>query len=71
MSINDQHLKSLQDFQDKFRLAKSTPKAIIEWYIGLRPMKWRIVYKTLSSFRKFWEGPNQYMQKGNCGGIFE
>ena len=46
IGINNKHLKSLQDFQDKvtrklLRLAKSTPKAIINWDIGLQPMKCR------------------------------
>ena len=58
--MNNKHLKSLQDFQDKFirkllRLAKSTPKAIINWDIGLQPMKWRIAYKKLVFYKKFWE----------------
>ena len=57
IGINDKHLKSLQDFQDKFirkllRLAKSTPKAIINWDIGLQPMKWRIAYKKLVFLQK-------------------
>ena len=57
VGINDKHLKSLQDFQDKFirkllGLAKSTPKAIINWDIGLQPMKWRIAYKKLVFLQK-------------------
>ena len=57
IGINNKHLKSLQDFQDKFirkllRLAKSTPKAIINWDIGLQPMKWRIAYKKLVFLQK-------------------
>ena len=44
IGINNKHLKSLQDFQDKFirkllRLAKSTPKAIINWDIGFQNMQ--------------------------------
>ena len=61
---NDKHLKSLQDFQEKFitkllRLTKSTPKAILKWDIGLQPMKWRIAYKKIVFLQKML-GKDQY-----------
>ena len=57
IGINYKHLKSLQDFQGKFirnllRLAKSTPKVLVNWDTGLRPKKWRIVYEKLVFLQK-------------------
>ena len=40
----------MQDFQDKFiryvlRLAPATTKAMINWDVGMMPMKWRTASK--------------------------
>ena len=55
--ITDKHYEKLQKFQDNFirkvlHLHKSTPKAILQWDIGMMPMKWRIIQKKLLFIRK-------------------
>ena len=57
ISFNASHAKLLQKFQDDFvrkvmRLADSTPKAIINWDIGLQKMNWRVAYKKLVFVQK-------------------
>ena len=57
ISLNDNHIEELQKFQDKFirkvlRLPDSTPKAILNWDVGLLPMKYRIAQKKLLFFNK-------------------
>ena len=57
ISINDKHIDELQKFQDNFikrvlRLHDSTPKAILNWDVGLMPMKFRIAQKKLIFFNK-------------------
>ena len=57
IGINKDHIKDLQDFQDSFirrvlHLAPQTTKAIINWDIGMMPMKWRIAGKKLQFVRK-------------------
>ena len=47
IGLTDQHISTLQKFQDEFikrvlRIPDSTPKALIQWDVGLLPMKWRI-----------------------------
>ena len=47
IGLNNKHISTLQDFQDEFikrvlRIPDSTPKALIQWDVGLLPMKWRI-----------------------------
>ena len=47
ISIDDGHIKLLQDFQERFirrilRLANSVPKVMLEFDTGMPPMKWRI-----------------------------
>ena len=60
IGIDDKHIKELQDFQDKFirlafRLADTTTKALLNWDIGMKPMKWRIAEKKLQFLRKIME----------------
>ena len=57
IDIQDKHIKDLQDFQDDFirrvlHLPPQTTKAIINWDIGMMPMKWRIAGKKLQYMRK-------------------
>ena len=57
ISLNNNHIEELQKFQDKFirkvlRLPDSTPKAILNWDVGLLPMKYRIAQKKLLFFNK-------------------
>ena len=57
IGITKDHIKDLQDFQDSFirrvlHLAPQTTKAIINWDIGMMPMKWRIAGKKLQFVRK-------------------
>ena len=57
IGITDKQIKELQDFQDIFvrkvlHLAPSTTKAIINWDIGMMPMKWRVASKKLQFIRK-------------------
>ena len=52
ISIDDSHLKLLQDFQERFirrilRLANSVPKVMLEYDTGMPPMKWRIAQRKL------------------------
>ena len=52
VSLNERHIKDLQNFQNDFiknvlRLPDSTPKAILQYDVGLMPMKWRIAQKKL------------------------
>ena len=47
IGITDKHISTLQDFQNDFirrvlRVPDSTPKALLQWDVGLMPMKWRI-----------------------------
>ena len=63
IGINDKHIKELQDLQDNFirkvlRLHSSTPKALLQWDIGLMPMKWRINLKKLTFTRKVMHDKN-------------
>ena len=51
-SIDDGHIKLLQDFRDRFirrilRLANSVPKVMLEYDTGMPPMKWRIAQRKL------------------------
>merc|ERR1711949_99735 len=57
IDIQNGHIKDLQDFQDEFirrvlHLPGQTTKAIINWDIGMTPMKWRIAGKKLQYMRK-------------------
>ena len=57
IDIQNKHIKDLQDFQDEFirrvlHLPPQTTKAIINWDIGMMPMKWRIAGKKLQYMRK-------------------
>merc|ERR1711978_608210 len=57
IDIQNKHIKDLQDFQDDFirrvlHLPPQTTKAIINWDIGMMPMKWRIAGKKLQYMRK-------------------
>ena len=57
IGINQKHYDELQKFQDNFirrvlHLHVSTPKAILQWDIGLMPMKWRIIQKKLLFLNK-------------------
>ena len=57
IGITNKQIKELQEFQDIFtrkvlRLAPSTTKALINWDIGMMPMKWRIASKKLQFMRK-------------------
>ena len=57
IDIQNGHIKDLQDFQDEFirrvlHLPAQTTKAIINWDIGMMPMKWRIAGKKLQYMRK-------------------
>ena len=57
IGTENNHIKDLQDFQDKFirwvpHLPPQTTKAIINWDIGMMPMKWRIAGKKLQYVRK-------------------
>ena len=57
IGIENHHIKELQDFQDGFirrvlHLPPQTTKAIINWDIGMMPMKWRIAGKKLQYVRK-------------------
>jgi len=57
IDIQNGHIKDLQDFQDEFirrvlHLPGQTTKAIINWDIGMMPMKWRIAGKKLQYMRK-------------------
>ena len=52
ISIDDSHIKLLQDFQERFirrilRLANSVPKVMLEYDTGMPPMKWRIAQRKL------------------------
>ena len=47
IGLTDKHISTLQDFQNDFirrvlRIPDSTPKSLIQWDVGLLPMKWRI-----------------------------
>ena len=47
IGITDKHISTLQDFQNDFirrvlRVPDSTPKALLQWDVGLMPMKWSI-----------------------------
>ena len=47
IGITDKHISTLQDFQNDFirrvlKVPDSTPKALLQWDVGLMPMKWRI-----------------------------
>ena len=47
----------MQNFQDTFtrkvlHLAPSTTKALINWDVGMMPMKWRVASKKLQFIRK-------------------
>ena len=63
IGITDKHIEDLQKFQDEFirkvlRIAKTTTKAIINWDIGLAPMKWRIAERKMQFVRKtIWTKP--------------
>ena len=51
------HIKELQDFQDGvtrrvLHLLPQTTKAIMNWDIGMMPLKWRIAGKKLQYVRK-------------------
>ena len=57
IGINQKHYDELQKFQDNFirrvlHLHVSTPKAILQWDIGMMPMKWRIIQKKMLFIRK-------------------
>ena len=57
IGIKDKHIKDLQRVQDEFiwrvlRISDKTTKAIINWDIGLAPMKWRIAERKLQQVRK-------------------
>ena len=52
VSLNQSHINTLQKFQNDFiknvlRLPDSTPKAILQYDVGLMPIKWRIAQKKL------------------------
>ena len=52
IGLTQKHLDDLQSFQNKFirdvlRLPVSTPKAILQYDVGLMPMKWRIAKRKL------------------------
>ena len=57
IDIQNNHIKDLQDFQDDFirrvlHLPPQTTKAIMNWDIGMMPMKWRVAGKKLQYMRK-------------------
>ena len=57
IGMTNKQIKELQDFQDIFtrkvlHLAPSTTKALINWDIGMMPMKWRVASKKLQFIRK-------------------
>ena len=57
IGIKEKHYDELQEFQEEFirkvlHLHVSTPKAILQWDIGMMPMKWRIIQKKLLFVRK-------------------
>ena len=57
IGLTNKQIKELQDFQDIFvrkvlHLAPSTTKALINWDIGMMPMKWRVASKKLQFIRK-------------------
>ena len=57
IGITNKQIKELQEFQDIFtrkvlHLAPSTTKALINWDVGMMPMKWRIASKKLQFLRK-------------------
>ena len=57
IGIKDQQLNLLQKFQEEFiekvlRISNKTTKAIINWDVGLPPMKWRIGERKLQFLRK-------------------
>ena len=52
VGLNQKHINDLENFQNEFirnvlRLPESTPKAILQYDVGLMPMKWRIAKKKL------------------------
>ena len=56
IGITPKQIKDLQDFQDIFtrkvlHLAPSTTKALINWDVGMMPMKWRVAMKKLQSYK--------------------
>ena len=62
ISIDDSHLKMLQEFQEKFirrvlRLAHSVPKVMLEYDTGMPQMKWRIAQKKLICVNKIMAKP--------------
>ena len=68
IGITDKQIKQLQEFQDIFvrkvlRLAPSTTKALINWDIGLQPMKWRIASRKLQFVRKIMLKENSNITK--------
>jgi len=57
IGITNKQITALQDFQDTFtrkvlHLAPSTTKALINWDVGMMPMKWRVASKKLQFIRK-------------------
>ena len=57
IGLTDQHISTLQKFQDEFikrvlRIPDSTPKALIQWDVGLLPIKWRIGKSKLNFISK-------------------
>ena len=57
IGIKDPQVNLLQKFQEEFigkvlRISNKTTKAIINWDVGLPPMKWRIAERKMQFLRK-------------------
>ena len=68
ISLDDSHIKLLQEFQEKFVrrllwLPTSVPKVLLEYDTGLEPMKWRIAYRKLNFVRKIMAKPEGNITK--------
>ena len=66
ISLDDSHIKLLQEFQEKFVrrllwLHSKIPKVLLEYDTGLEPMKWRIAYRKLNFVRKIMAKPEENM----------
>ena len=68
ISLDDSHIKLLQQFQEKFvrrllQLPSSVPKVFLEYDTGLEPMKWRIAYRKLNILGKIMENAAENITK--------
>ena len=68
ISLDDSHIKLLQEFQEKFVrrllwLHSKIPKVLLEYDTGLEPMKWRIAYRKLNFLRKIMAKPSENITK--------